>query len=80
MTTQPWLRVYEDKPGEWRWTFIAGNGRKIADSGEGYHNKADCLKAIALLRNHVASAPIREQQRDEQLLRDALVRQLGGGQ
>lgn len=31
---------------QWRWRLIAANGRIIADSGESYHNKADCLTAI----------------------------------
>ncbi len=30
------LRFYRDAKGEIRWTFHAANGRKIADSSEGY--------------------------------------------
>jgi len=44
--------VYQEEiKRHWRWTLYAHNGRKIANSGEGYVNKADCLTAI----NAVAS-------------------------
>jgi uncharacterized protein YegP (UPF0339 family) len=42
--------VYSDRAGEWRWYLVAANGRKIADSGEGYKNKSDCLSAINLVK------------------------------
>ncbi len=44
-------RVYKDRAGYWRWTFYAANGRKIADSAEGYHNKEDCVRGINLICN-----------------------------
>lgn len=40
--------LFKDKGGFYRWTLYATNGRKIADSGEGYVNKGDCLHGIAL--------------------------------
>jgi len=43
-----WL--YRDPRGHWRWTLEAANGRKIANSGEGYHNYADCIHAIRLVQ------------------------------
>lgn len=36
------IRVYKDRAGEWRWVAYAANQKKIADSGEGYHNFDDC--------------------------------------
>lgn len=36
------VKFYRDKHGEWRWKVVARNNRIIADSGEGYKNKADC--------------------------------------
>lgn len=53
--------LYKDTGGYWRWTLYAANNRKIANSGEGYHNKADCLAAINLVKGS-AIAPVREQQ------------------
>lgn len=34
------VQVYQDEAGEYRWTAKAANGRKVADSGEGYVNRA----------------------------------------
>jgi uncharacterized protein YegP (UPF0339 family) len=39
---------------QWRWRLRASNNKIIAESGEGYHNKADCIAAIRL----VQSAPL----------------------
>lgn len=51
--------IYRDPSYQWRWTLYAANNRKIANSGEAYHNKADCLSAIRLVQGSSA-APIRE--------------------
>lgn len=42
--------VYKDTAGQWRWYLRAANNRKIADSGESYQNKSDCLAAIDLVK------------------------------
>lgn len=42
--------IYKDRAGEWRWFLFSANNKKIADSAEGYHNKADCLAGIDLVR------------------------------
>ena len=34
---------------QWYWTLLAENNRKIATSGESYHNKNDCVAAIKLI-------------------------------
>jgi uncharacterized protein YegP (UPF0339 family) len=52
---------YKDAGGQWRWTLHAANNRKIADSGESYHNEADCDSAIELVRSTNASTPVRKQ-------------------
>lgn len=43
--------VYLDSgtPRRWRWTLFAANNRKIANSGESYHNYDDCEHAINLV-------------------------------
>jgi uncharacterized protein len=51
--------IYKDTRGEWRWYLQAANNRRIADSGEGYQNKQDCLAAIQLVQAS-ASAPVHE--------------------
>ena len=54
-----WYHLYSDANRQWRWTLYAANNRKIANAGEGYFNKADCIAAINLVRGS-GSAPIRE--------------------
>lgn len=51
--------IYQDAAGEWRWQLRAANGRIIADSGEGYHNREDCLHGIALVKDS-KDAPVKE--------------------
>ena len=50
------FEVYKDVKGEFRWRLKATNGEKIADSGEGYKAKADCLHGIDLIKEGAAKA------------------------
>lgn len=45
------FEVYQDNKDEWRWRYVASNGRIIADSGEGYSRKEDCLHGIELMKD-----------------------------
>jgi uncharacterized protein YegP (UPF0339 family) len=54
------FEIYQDKTGDWRWRLCAGNGEILADSGEGYEDRDDCEKAIALVREIAPAAPLRE--------------------
>jgi uncharacterized protein YegP (UPF0339 family) len=45
------FRVHKDAGGEWRCRLVAGNGRIIAESGEGYQHKQDCLHGIELVKD-----------------------------
>lgn len=51
--------VYRDARYEWRWRLLAGNNRTIADSGEGYQNRVDCIAVINLVKGS-ASTPVYE--------------------
>lgn len=51
--------LYKDTAGQWRWRLTATNNRIIANSGEGYFNKQDCIHAINLVAAS-SGAPIRE--------------------
>lgn len=45
------FQVYRDDADEWRWRLVHdSNGNIIADSGEGYDNRSDCLHGIDLVR------------------------------
>lgn len=41
--------VYTDDAGEYRWRAVAGNGKTVGDSAEGYSRRADCLHGLALI-------------------------------
>lgn len=41
--------VYKDAQGYWRWNLKAAN-HEIVASGEGYYNKEDCYRAIAIVK------------------------------
>lgn len=58
-TVDAYFRVYKDKAKEWRWTYIAGNGNKLADSSEGYKNRGDCLKSLEYLRFYAAASEVK---------------------
>lgn len=51
--------LYKDANTHWRWHLVAANNRIIANSGEGYYNKADCLSAINLVKGS-NTAPVVE--------------------
>lgn len=40
------FQLFKDKAGEWRWRIVHDNGNIMADSSEGYKNKADCISAF----------------------------------
>jgi uncharacterized protein YegP (UPF0339 family) len=52
--------VYRDTSLQYRWRLRASNQRIIAISGEGYHNRTDCIAAIELVKNS-RDAPIRDE-------------------
>ncbi len=53
------FKVYRDTRGEWRWNYKSSNGNVIADSGEGYRNKSDCLNGISIIKGS-SNAPVIE--------------------
>ena len=57
----PQFQLYKDKSGEYRWRFLADNNRIIADSSEGYVNKADCRHGIELVKSQSPGAEIEDQ-------------------
>lgn len=44
------FEIYKDKKGEWRWTLKARNGKKIADSAEGYKQRGKCMRPILRIK------------------------------
>jgi uncharacterized protein YegP (UPF0339 family) len=41
--------MYRDKNNEFRWTLIASNGRKLADSGESYKRRKGMETSVCLV-------------------------------
>jgi uncharacterized protein len=52
--------VYVGEDKQYRWKLVAPNNRNIANGGEGYENKADCLWAIELIRLNASDSDIRD--------------------
>ena len=49
--------LYKDGAEEWRWRLLAPNGKVVADGGEGYTERNDCVEGIsrvtsALIHQH----------------------------
>jgi len=55
------IRTYKStQDGQWYWHARADNGRIVADSGEGYHNKGDMLQELNNVREQIGSAQVVE--------------------
>ena len=54
-----YYEIYQDHKPEWRSRLRAGNGRIIADSGEGYQRVSDCEAGIELVNHTNAATPVR---------------------
>lgn len=38
--------IYKDADGQYRWRIVARNKKIIANCGEGYKRKVDCIRAL----------------------------------
>jgi uncharacterized protein YegP (UPF0339 family) len=59
------------KSGDYRWRLVADNGRTIADSGEGYVDKAGCEHGMNLVKQADANTPVHDNYARDMLI-DAL--------
>ena len=50
--------IYKDAAGEWRWRLYAANVKLIANGGEGYKNKTDCIHGLRLVAAMASNADI----------------------
>lgn len=46
---------------QYRWHLVADNNKIIANSGEAYHNKTDCLHSIGLVKATNTFTPVYDQ-------------------
>jgi uncharacterized protein len=54
------FKVYRDNAGEWRWRLVAGNGRTVGDSGEGYVSHSNAVRAAETARREIGGATIED--------------------
>jgi uncharacterized protein YegP (UPF0339 family) len=59
MEYQYWQVKEGQYRGQWWWHLKAANGRIIANAGEAFHNEADCLASIQLVKSS-GNAPVRK--------------------
>ena len=55
------FQFYQDDKGEWRWRLVAHNGKILADSGEGYVNRAAMLKTVKRIKEGIANVRLPEE-------------------
>jgi len=54
------FEIYKDASDEFRWRLRARNGKIIATSNDGYHNKADAEHSIMLVKNASSETTIQD--------------------
>lgn len=52
------IEFYRDKKKEWRWRAWSENNKKVADSGEGYENREDCVDGAKVAMRVLTSATL----------------------
>lgn len=52
------IRVYKDKHGLHRWRLVSTNGKILADSGQGYARKRNCLEAVPVFVEQAQAASL----------------------
>ena len=50
------FEIFQDTHGDYRWRFQANNGKILAVSDEGFHNRQNCEHAITLLKQQAPKA------------------------
>lgn len=60
MATGSRYELYKDNAGQWRWRYVAKNGKTIAISSEGYVNKSDCSHSIELVKDSKSDPVVEE--------------------
>ena len=54
------FEVYEDNAKDSRWRAKVANGQVVATSSQGYKSKADCQKAVDLIKKGAAKAEVED--------------------
>lgn len=59
------FQYYQDAIQEWRWRLKDGNNEIVADSGEGYKDRADCVKGSEIFKTLGPPAPERKAEKND---------------
>ncbi|HEY5928961.1 MAG TPA: DUF1508 domain-containing protein [Burkholderiales bacterium] len=54
------FRIFRDKTGLWRWHLLGTGGVVLAESADGYANKAECLGCVELFKGASPDTPVVE--------------------
>ncbi len=54
------FQIFRTRALQWRWRLRAANNKIIANSGEAYWNKKDCLACVALVQSVDNATPIED--------------------
>lgn len=57
------FQIYQATDTEWRWRVLAGNGKVVADSGEGYQRRVAARRACEKLRDYFYLLPVEEHEK-----------------
>lgn len=52
------FELYKDNAGEFRWRYLASNGKIIAVASEGYKAKNDCAHGIEIMKRDAPAAQV----------------------
>lgn len=52
------FELYKDNAGEFRWRYLASNGKIIAVASEGYKAKGDCAHGIEIMKRDATAAKV----------------------
>ncbi|MGI2176002.1 YegP family protein [Shewanella frigidimarina] len=58
MSSVSYFYIYKDVSKQWRWKFVAKNGKTISVSSESYHNLLDCEHSVSLMKGEGPSSPV----------------------
>ena len=61
--TEMKFEVYTTRNKQWRWRLRADNGRLVANAGESFKRKVDCLDSVKLVISSSVSAGVNVQER-----------------
>jgi uncharacterized protein YegP (UPF0339 family) len=52
------FEIYEDTSGNYRWRLKAGNGQKVATSGESFDSRSNAKRAAENVKANAGSASV----------------------